>query len=71
MSIGYLPNGDIIDHEDLEDDDDVADDEDEEGDEVPALPSVKLLTDKFQSISVETKKRQAVKKVTTHINMQT
>ena len=53
----YLPNGDIIDDYTVDNyDDNNEDHADDEDDEVPALPSVKLLTNKFQSISVENKK---------------
>jgi len=53
----YLPNGDIIDDYTVDNyDDNNEDHADDEDDEVPALPSVKLLTNKFQSIAVEKKK---------------
>ena len=66
MAPSHLPNGDTIvhHHEDYVDDHGADNnDDDEEEDVVPALPSVKVLTDKFHSITIENKKKPVVKSV--------
>ena len=65
MAPSHLPNGDtIVHHDDYVDDHGADNDDDEEEDDVvPALPSVKVLTDKFHSITIENKKKPVVKSV--------